>query len=685
MELGDQRLLRAAQSRTVTLGEFNFDNLTARPLMSILDMNDISKLETIATSIRYAGNPSKKKKEIQKIMVARGFDKAYMSGTNRVTYKYYDDPSIVVKVAIDDIGRQDNPREFFNQNVLKPFVTKVFEVAGDGVVALTERVKPIQSREEFMSIADDVHKVIWILTKRYILADFGSRYFMNWGIRQGWGPVLLDSPYCYEPNRDMLICHAIKPDGNECGGLIDYDEGFNSLICNKCGAVYRASEIAKILKENEIIVKAKERGNVKMRVGIVRGGNKVITLDTTNNEMGIIRPATDSIVVPKAIVQPQQPEVTPVKTVKVNINTALVDADEKRTHRPGTGRVSIKRTAKKRDNNHGGYNKAKNNFNENREGSIKVKVARGNRSNNNFTKKEHVPVSKGAVAITAVNIEELANTQFTFSSYDAENGLVFASGKTPSGSDIKIHLECKDATEFAKELGVESEPVVSTTDNTSTVAMELEQAKKDLLNLEEENISLKTHIEALKESLEASRKTIDAFGEDKSAEEEISRLTTELEALRASKEVEMSEDLVAKDTEIVELSTALELANKRVESLELNIEAREATIADLNKEIESLKEKQVIKSVDASSVEQETMFLLHSDMYNAVDFLSEEEKPNYEGPNHILAIKDVYEADDGSEFEDFVRDNDGKILCVSHINGVPVDCIKFENGTPAEE
>ena len=186
MELVDQRLLRAAQSRTVSLGEFNFDNLVARPLGSILDISDITKLQNIATSVRYAGNPKKKKKAVQEIMAARGFDKAYLSGTNRLTFKYYEDPSIVVKVAIDDVGRSDNPREFFNQNVLKPFVTKVFEVAGDGTVALVERVHPITSREEFLSVADDIHKVIWLLTKRYIISDMGTFFPFNWSVREGF-------------------------------------------------------------------------------------------------------------------------------------------------------------------------------------------------------------------------------------------------------------------------------------------------------------------------------------------------------------------------------------------------------------------------------------------------------------------------------------------------------------------
>ena len=50
-----------------------------------------------------------------------------------------------------------------------------------------ERVKPILSREEFASVAEDVFELLntWIIGY-YIVADVGEKYFMNYAVRQGF-------------------------------------------------------------------------------------------------------------------------------------------------------------------------------------------------------------------------------------------------------------------------------------------------------------------------------------------------------------------------------------------------------------------------------------------------------------------------------------------------------------------
>lgn len=185
MELNRNAMIERMQSRAVTIDEFNFDNLTAPPLCSLLTLNDIDQLYSIATSVKYSGNARKKYQAINDVLKPRGFVKLG-SGTNRVVYKFLENSSFVLKVAVDAVGIKDNPREFMNQAIFKPFVTKVFEVDPTGVVATVERVMPITSREEFLSIADDVYDVIneWFLGK-YIMADIGTKFFMNWGTRAG--------------------------------------------------------------------------------------------------------------------------------------------------------------------------------------------------------------------------------------------------------------------------------------------------------------------------------------------------------------------------------------------------------------------------------------------------------------------------------------------------------------------
>ena len=265
-------IINRITSKKTTVNEFKFDSLTAPPIASMFTMNDIHQLHKIATSIRYAGNPNKKYKLIDEIMRSRGFVK-FVSGTNRVTYRHPENNSFIVKVAFDDVGLKDNPKEFKNQFRLKPFCTKVFEVTQCGTLGVFERVNPITSREEFCSAAADIYNVIsyWLIGE-YILEDIGTKFFMNWGIRDGFGPVLLDYPYLYELDGNKLYCKAPSQNSPSgcCDGIIDYDDGFNYLYCTKCGARYRATELAKAIKNNDII---KGKGETKMKIR-VSGGSK---------------------------------------------------------------------------------------------------------------------------------------------------------------------------------------------------------------------------------------------------------------------------------------------------------------------------------------------------------------------------------------------------------------------------
>ena len=163
--------------------EFNFDMLWAPPLLSLLTPQDIYELNRIAKSVKLAGKIDEKYKLIDQIMTNRGFVKLH-AGTNRVVYRFIEDQRFVAKIAVDRVGLGDNPAEFKNQFLLKPFVTKVFEVSPCGTVAIVERVDAIMSREEFASVADDIFNLITkFFVGKYILEDFGSWYPLNWGYR----------------------------------------------------------------------------------------------------------------------------------------------------------------------------------------------------------------------------------------------------------------------------------------------------------------------------------------------------------------------------------------------------------------------------------------------------------------------------------------------------------------------
>ena len=276
-------ILDRLRSKRVTIDEFNYDKLEAPPIAAYFSPFDIANLNQIARSLKYSARPKEKYDAIDKIMRSRGFQKI-AAGTNRICYRCLEDTRFVAKVAYDAVGIGDNPREFRNQFLLKPFVTKIFEVTPCGTLAFAERVNPITSREEFLSMAEDIFTAIneWFIGE-YVLEDIGVDYFMNWSCRTSFGPVLLDYPYVYKLDGNKLYCNA--PDINTlsgcCDGEIDYDDGFNHLYCKKCGAQYKAVELAKDIEENKVIIK--KQGDIRMKVSL-KGGSSNVSRTVTTGE-----------------------------------------------------------------------------------------------------------------------------------------------------------------------------------------------------------------------------------------------------------------------------------------------------------------------------------------------------------------------------------------------------------------
>ena len=280
MAVADNDILDILRRGTTTPLDFHYDQLTAPPIGMVFSEEDIMQLYKIATSVRLAGNAKKRLKMIDDVMKFRGCFKL-AGGTNRVVYYHPDVPGVVYKVAIDAVGIKDNPAEFINQNFIKPFCCKVFECHPTGVIASFERLDRITSFLEFYSVADDVYQLITkVLIGKYVLEDIGTDYFMNFSIRRGFGVCIVDFPYCYELDGGKLICQHVMPDGKVCGGEIDYDEGFNHLICTKCGTEYFARDLAKKGDNKKVLVVKKGMLN-NMQI-TVRRGDKIIKKINTN-------------------------------------------------------------------------------------------------------------------------------------------------------------------------------------------------------------------------------------------------------------------------------------------------------------------------------------------------------------------------------------------------------------------
>lgn len=282
-------LLTQMRSRRLSQEEFNFEMLTAPPLSALLSPTDIGDLRSLIMTIQYSSKPELKNKYQKEILGRRGF-KWFHAGTNRNVFRFIEDQTFLLKVVHSRSGLQDNFLEYKNQHLIKPACTKVFDVSECGTVELVERVEPILSREQFISIAPYIFDLLESkLIGKYVLSDIGSKYFRNYGLRLGYGPVLLDFPYVYELDGDKLYCNHIDENTSiPCGGVIDYDDGFNELHCTKCGLLYRASDLAQYEEENKII----KGGKMKMKVAVYEGEKELWTSNkqTKKLEKSFIEP-----------------------------------------------------------------------------------------------------------------------------------------------------------------------------------------------------------------------------------------------------------------------------------------------------------------------------------------------------------------------------------------------------------
>lgn len=666
MELSRQALIDRIQSKVTTIEDFNYDKLVAPPLAMLLTQQDIDNLYYIATSVKYSGKPKKKYEAIDAIMKARGFIKC-SAGTNRVVYRHLESNDFVVKVAADAIGIKDNPREFQNQFIFKPFVTKVFEVSPCGTVGLFERVNPIESREEFLSVADDIYDVIteWFIGK-YIMADIGSKFFMNWGIRTysvgregsvSFGPVLLDFPYVYELDGNKLFCSAVDHNNLEtgiCGGVIDYDDGFNFLRCSKCGVRYRVGELAKKIKNNEIKVNRRRETKTMIIGRYDKDGNIVV------DDQVVTKPEE------KKVKSSDNQPTLPVGTLTIDMSLWK----NKQVNKP------VEEAPKR--NNSLRTNPA------NSRGIVKAPASSDIKVEMPTNKAEEQPKDNSPKSFDGYFDSYEAEYDLLTIKFDGDNTLRVKLGDIVP-DDYKQSL-VENSSEYTEYLSMSKtfEALQKDLDNTK---LNYEAAMKDVE-------SYKMQAEEKSEEVKTLKSTIKNMKEESgNGTEEIDKLNQAI-ADKDSKIANLQED-------IDHYKTGLELATKTAEDVSSSyddmIKAKDDKIAELNKLVEELNDKIAVASDTKGGIPRK------------VNPNPQEINPDYYCNNNDAILIDGFVEDINGfaspkipnrrnvivfpldpENADYMADDSGNIIALAQINGYFIDDLlakmeESENNTETEE
>lgn len=266
-----------------SMAELAFDHMTHAPIRKYLGEEELRMLYTLATNPEYKNASRKSKFDVYDAIMGRVGFKRFHLGTNRIVYNHIFDPTFLLKIGLDNIGIHDNLAEFNNQQFIKPMCTKVFDVSECGTVCMVERVEPYTSEQDFANAGYEIESAIQsILRGIYIMEDIGNRFFMNWGYRKNFGPVILDFPYIYRIRKERFICIAPDPEDHSkvCGGHIYYDSGYNQLLCSKCGQRYAAKDLGSDINYYLCHRLVKEKGDSNMdekKSGvIVKRGNTVV-------------------------------------------------------------------------------------------------------------------------------------------------------------------------------------------------------------------------------------------------------------------------------------------------------------------------------------------------------------------------------------------------------------------------
>ena len=439
-------LLRLMLSKNVTLDEFNFDQLTAPPIEFFISKHDLDYLVYLANSPKFSSKINFKYDEIDKLMKARGFV-LLGRGTNRVVYRsleYYD---ICLKIAIDHIGSSDNPKEFINQEYLKPYVSKIFSVDPTGTIAVAERVHPISTREEFQNYGDAIYDLITkYFIGRYVVNDIGTKYFMNWGIRYSTSmPVLLDYPYFYLFDPRKAVCHTILEDGTVCNGDIDYDDGYNILFCTKCGRHYKAAELAKEWSNDAN--------------SIVTGGNKMKAI------VSIKKGST----IQKVVSNPETKKLedrysysanVSIRTVKQTIDNVVEENTLRENASSSKGKSAAKSPVKAKK-----VAKVSNDSNIKKDNINKNKFVQKGGNNKPKPKKKRVAINTGS---TTIVVDEAKLYQIKSSVKVAKNKVDSKNEKSKDNIVLEDNINTKDSIAIEK-IKDAVEKITSAEDETSVI------------------------------------------------------------------------------------------------------------------------------------------------------------------------------------------------------------------------
>lgn len=446
-----------------------------------------------------------------------------------------------------------------------------------------------------------------------------------------------------------------------CGGWIDYDAGFNKLCCTKCGAEYKAIELAKDIQDNKIVTKGRKS---KMKVAVnwknnvketSLDGQIVSTGDTFKAPKAIVRPAANNTAVGKLKVA--TPVVTHKEVKEVAVTEEKVELVEKPQVEEEVKAVEKEPVVVKEETKAPEAKKPEKVDKKN--GGLKVKVT----------------TQDGKTAETAVEVKKNEESEQKGSSIKVNDKptrqyKVNHGGNLPRRSQVQptaiTFLKLKELDFKYSSIDLEFHKMFFRADNndgtTSTVMVDFDSIPKEKLDMLAGNSS--EDMEEIKKALEST--------------------TDELE--KAKMDLNTTEEALA-NLRSINNSTLDEVNRLREENAKL-IEALNNAKAELQNtpapaeedydepgDVEEPEDVEEEYDYEPGEYDNDHLAFIRGSIQtveNVCDMMG------FEVPENIPSNAIISFRNSDDENGDFLKDQDGRIICMPWINDYRLDDLKIE-------
>lgn len=170
-------------------------------------------------------------------------------GTNIGVLRHKKYPGVVFKIALDNLGIDDNINDQWLSRVNSDMYARFICRHPSGIVSVQEAYATILTKDRMGDFIGQAYDMLTRLERDYVIADMSPVNYKNYAVSRDGRLVIIDGSDLIPipPGKDLLRCKKIAGFKNGkrkfCGAKLHYTADYNRLVCPVCGRVFVPSEL----------------------------------------------------------------------------------------------------------------------------------------------------------------------------------------------------------------------------------------------------------------------------------------------------------------------------------------------------------------------------------------------------------------------------------------------------------